>query len=92
MYEILYYLCGGVQCMNKAPKLRKNFKQVTMMNKEVRQPKRVWAPVGTGVMLARRFQVSPEWVSKALNGRTNSPTARNIRAVAVKEYNGTPIY
>ena len=47
---------------------------------------------GTGLMLARRFRVSPRWVSKVLNGGGDSQTARNIRAVAVRDYGGIPIY
>ena len=43
-------------------------------------------------MLAKRFQVSPRWVSNVLNGKGDSDTARNIRAVAVKEYGGVAIY
>ena len=43
-------------------------------------------------MLARRFKVSPVWVSKVLNGGGDSQTARNIRAVAVRDYGGIPIY
>ena len=31
-------------------------------------PKKVWTKKGTGLMLARRFRVSPRWVSKVLNG------------------------
>ena len=57
-----------------------------------KKPKRVWTKNGTGLLLAKRFKVSPRWVSKALNGQTNSQTARNIRAVAVREYGGFPIY
>jgi hypothetical protein len=55
-------------------------------------PKKVWTKKGTGLMLARRFQVSPRWVTKALNGGSDSQTARNIRAVAVRDYGGIPIY
>ncbi len=29
-------------------------------------PKKVWTPKGTGIMLAKRFDVSPRWISKAL--------------------------
>ncbi len=54
-------------------------------------PKKVWTPKGAGLMLAKRFNVSPNWVSKALLGQSNSSTARNIRAVAVKEYGGKAI-
>lgn len=50
--------------------------------------RRIWTPKGAGVMLARRFQVSPEWVSKSLAGKNSGSTSRNIRAVAVKEYGG----
>lgn len=52
---------------------------------------RIWTKKGTGVMLARRFGVTPEWVSKTLNGKGNSDMARNIRAIAVKEYGGKEI-
>ena len=55
-------------------------------------PKMVMLEKGTGLLLAKRFGVSPDWVYKATRGRSNSSTAKNIRAVAVKEYNGTPIY
>lgn len=55
-------------------------------------PKKVWTKKGTGLMLARRFKVSPVWVSNALNGKADSQTARNIRAVAVREYGGFPVY
>lgn len=55
-------------------------------------PKKVWTKKGTGLMLARRFQVSPVWVSNVLNGKGDSQTARNIRAVAVRDYGGIPIY
>lgn len=55
-------------------------------------PKKVWTKKGTGLMLARRFRVSPRWVSKVLNGGGDSQTARNIRAVAVRDYGGIPIY
>lgn len=55
-------------------------------------PKKVWTRKGTGLLLARRFNVSPVWVSNVLNGKSNSQTARNIRAVAVKEYGGFPVY
>lgn len=55
-------------------------------------PKKVWTKKGTGLMLARRFLVSPRWVSKVLNGGGDSQTARNIRAVAVRDYGGIPIY
>lgn len=58
---------------------------------DTKTPKKVWTPKGTGVMLARRFDVSPRWISKALMGQSNSPTARNIRAVAIKEYGGKEI-
>ena len=43
-------------------------------------------------MLAQRFSVSPRWVSKVLNGGGDSKTARNIRAIAIKEYGGVAIY
>lgn len=43
-------------------------------------------------MLARRFKVSPVWVSNVLNGKGDSQTARSIRAVAVRDYGGIPIY
>jgi len=55
-------------------------------------PKRVWTKKGTGLQLARRFKVSPVWVSNVLNGKGDSQTARNIRAVAVRDYGGIPIY
>lgn len=55
------------------------------------KPKKVWTKKGTGLLLAKRFSVSPAWVSKALNGEVNSQTARNIRAVAVREYGGIAI-
>ena len=55
-------------------------------------PKKVWTKKGTGLMLARRFQVSPVWVSNVLNGKGDSQTARDIRAVAVRDYGGIPIY
>lgn len=54
-------------------------------------PKRVWTKKGTGLMLAKRFSVSPRWVSKVLNGGGDSKTARNIRAIAIKEYGGIAI-
>lgn len=54
--------------------------------------KRVWTKKGTGLLLAKRFNVSPRWVSKVLNGGGDSQTARNIRAIAVKEYGGVAIY
>ena len=55
-------------------------------------PKKVWMPKGTDrKMLARRFNVSPRWVSKVLNGGGDSQTARNIRAIAIKEYGGIAI-
>lgn len=59
--------------------------------KEMTTPKKVWTPKGTGLMLARRFSVSPNWVSKALLGQSDSQTARNIRAIAIKEYGGIAI-
>lgn len=43
-------------------------------------------------MLAQRFSVSPRFVSMALLGQCDSQTARNIRAIAVKEYGGVAIY
>lgn len=55
-------------------------------------PKKIWTRKGTGLMLARRFNVSPVWVSNVLNGRGDSKTARNIRAIAIKEYGGVAIY
>lgn len=57
-----------------------------------RSPKRIWTKKGTGLMLAKRFSVSPVYVSNVLNGKGDSQTARNIRAVAVKEYGGVAIY
>ena len=57
-----------------------------------KSPKKVWTKKGTGVMLARRFGVTPVWVSNVLNGKGDSQMARNIRAVAVKEYGGVAIY
>lgn len=57
-----------------------------------RSPKRIWTKKGTGLMLAKRFQVSPVYVSNVLNGKGDSQTARNIRAIAVKEYGGVAIY
>lgn len=51
----------------------------------------MWTKKGTGLMLARRFNVSPRWVSKVLNGGGDSQTARNIRAIAIKEYGGIAI-
>ena len=59
---------------------------------EKSKPKRVWTKKGTGLLLAKRFNVSPRWVTKALNGGSDSQTARNIRAVAVREYGGFPVY
>ena len=59
---------------------------------EKSRPKRVWTKKGTGLLLAKRFNVSPRWVSKVLNGEGDSQTARNIRAVAVREYGGFPVY
>ena len=59
---------------------------------EKSKPKRVWTKKGTGLLLAKRFNVSPRWVTKALNGGSDSQTARTIRAVAVKEYGGFPVY
>lgn len=59
---------------------------------EKMKPKKVWTKKGTGLLLAKRFSVSPAWVSKALNGEVNSQTAHNIRAVAVREYGGFPVY
>lgn len=53
---------------------------------------RIWTPQGTGRMIAKRFGVTPIWVSKALNGNSNSDMARNIRAVALKEYGGKEIF
>ncbi len=55
------------------------------------RPKRVWTKKGTGLLLAKRFNVSPRWVTKALNGGSDSQTARNIRAMAVREYGGIAI-
>lgn len=55
-------------------------------------PKRVWTRKGTGLMLAKRFGVTPDWVSKSLTGQANTDTSRKIRAIAVKEYGGIPIY
>lgn len=55
-------------------------------------PKKVWMPKGTDrKMLAKRFGVSMNWISKALLGQSDSETSRRIRAVAVREYNGVPI-
>lgn len=54
-------------------------------------PKKVWTNKGTGIMLSRRFGVTPVFVSMALNGKSNSQMARNIRAVAIKEYGGKAI-
>jgi len=56
-----------------------------------KSPRKVWTKKGTGLMLARRFNVSPRWVSKVLNGGGDSQTARNIRAIAIKEYGGIAI-
>lgn len=61
------------------------------MNKVMNNDSRIWTPKGTGLMLARRFSVSPRFVSMALTGQRSSATARNIRAVAVREYNGKEI-
>lgn len=56
-------------------------------------PKKVWMPKGTDrKMLSKRFGVSMNWVSKALLGQSDSETSRKIRAIAVKEYGGIPIY
>lgn len=55
-------------------------------------PKRVWTRKGTGLMLAKRFGVTPDWVSKSLLGQSDSETSRKIRAVAVREYGGVAIY
>lgn len=60
--------------------------------KEGMTPKKVWTPKGAGLMLAKRFGVTPVWVSKVLNGNSNSDMARNIRAVALKEYGGKEIF
>lgn len=59
---------------------------------EKNRPIKVWTKKGTGLLLAKRFNVSPVFVSNALNGKANSQTARNIRAVAVREYGGFPVY
>lgn len=56
-----------------------------------KSPRKVWTKKGTGLMLAQRFSVSPRFVSMALMGQCNSQTARNIRAIAVKEYGGVAI-
>ena len=56
-------------------------------------PKKVWMPKGTDrKILSKRFGVSMNWVSKALLGQSDSETSRKIRAIAVKEYGGIPIY
>lgn len=55
-------------------------------------PKKVWMPKGTDrKMLAKRFGVSMNWVSKALLGQSDSDTSRRIRAIAIKEYGGVII-
>ena len=55
-------------------------------------PKKVWMPKGTHrKMLAKRFGVSMNWVSKALLGQSDSDTSRRIRAIAIKEYGGVII-
>ena len=70
----------------------KNTTKFNMSYNMEKSPKRVWTRKGTGLMLAKRFSVSPRWVSKVLNGGGDSKTARNIRAIAVKEYGGVAIY
>lgn len=42
---------------------------------------------GEGVALAKIFNVSPDWVCKALCGKTNSETAKKIRKAAVNRGN-----
>ena len=60
---------------------------------EEKKKKKVWMPKGNDrKMLSRRFGVSMNWVSKALLGQSDSETSRRIRAVAVREYKGIPIY
>lgn len=55
-------------------------------------PKKVWMPKGTDrKMLAKRFGVSMNWVSKALLGQSDSETSRRIRNIAIKEYGGIAI-
>lgn len=61
------------------------------MNK-MTTPKKVWMPKGTDrKMLAKRFGVSMNWVSKALLGQSDSETSRRIRNIAIKEYGGIAI-
>ncbi len=42
-------------------------------------------------LIAKRFNVSVWWVSKCLNGHSNSPFARVIRHIAITEYKGKEI-
>lgn len=61
------------------------------MNK-MTTPKKVWMPKGDDrKMLAKRFGVSMNWVSKALLGQSDSETSRRIRNIAIKEYGGIAI-
>jgi hypothetical protein len=57
----------------------------------MKQLKKVNIKYKTGETLQKMFKVSLESISKAVNGRTNSELARNIRKAAV-ELGGDPIF
>jgi len=57
----------------------------------MRQVKKVNPKYGTCATLKKMFNVSGVSVSKALNGKTNSDLAKNIRQIAIN-LGGDPIY
>ena len=59
------------------------------MNKE--EVKKVKAAHGTGIKIARLFGITTKTVSHALNGKSNTDLAKQIRITAI-EMGGDPIY
>lgn len=62
-----------------------------MEQEKKKVPERVFVPYGVNKLLAKRFNCTPEWVSKSLNGHKNSEMSIKIRFVALREYNGIEI-
>ncbi len=58
---------------------------------ETKKIKRIWVERGIGKKIARALQCSTVIVSLALNGKKDTPLAKKIRYVALKEYRGKEI-
>ncbi len=58
---------------------------------ESKKLKRIWTKKGVGKKIARALRCSTVMVSCALNGKKDTPLARKIRYVAVKEYGGIEV-